>query len=204
MSDNTQLNDQINGQDTWQYISDHFLHLCRDKSVVEIGPYDGWISEHILGHEPQSLTLIEAREQSVETLKLNPKLKSCNILLGDMHYDLDQVGPTDVAIVLGVIYHSHAPLLLLEELVNNCAPQTVLLDNPAKLFRWTPEEINRSGMRHTTTDKKTCGIVITMSEEMLLTAMNSLGYQLHAKHVLPDTLSLKKSISTYHFERNNE
>ena len=204
MSDTTQLNDQINGQDTWQYISDHFLHLCRYKSVVEIGPYDGWISEHIVSHDPRSLTLIEAREQSVENLKANPKLKSCNILLGDMHYDLDQVGSIEVAVVLGVIYHSHAPLMLLEELVNKCDPQTILLDNPAKVFRWTPEEVNSSGMRHVTNNRKTCGIVITMSEEMLLTAMQSLGYRLHAKHVLPDTLSLKKSISTYHFERNNE
>ena len=204
MRDNTQLNDQINGQDTWQYISDHFLHLCRDKSVIEIGPYDGWISEHIMSHVPQSLTLIEAREQSVETLRLNPKLKSCNILLGDMHYDLDQVGAVDVAIVMGVIYHSHAPLLLLEELVNRCDPQTIILDNPAKVFRWTLEEVNSLGMRHTTGNRKTCGIVITMSEDMIVTAMNHLGYRLHTKHVLPETLSLKKSISTYHFERNNE
>jgi 16S rRNA A1518/A1519 N6-dimethyltransferase RsmA/KsgA/DIM1 with predicted DNA glycosylase/AP lyase activity len=204
MSDTTQLNDQINGQDTWQYISDHFLHVCQDRSVVEIGPYDGWISEHIVTHNPRSLTLIEAREQSVDALRANPKLKSCKILLGDMHYDLNQVGPTDVAIVMGVIYHSHAPLLLLEELVNCCDPQTIILDNPAKVFRWTPEQVNSSGMRHVTGNRKTCGIVITMSEDMILTAMNHLGYRLHEKHVLPDTLSLKKSISAYHFERNNE
>jgi len=194
-----------NGDDVWQYISDHFLHLCKNKSVLEIGPFDGWISECIMDHDPRSLTLIEAREQSVALLRSNPKLKSCRILLGDMHHDLNQIGPTEVVVVMGVIYHSHAPLLFLEELVNNCNPQTVILDNPGKILNWFEEEVNSPGMRHITTDRKTCGIVITIPEEIILTAMKHLGYRLHKKHVLPQTLSLKSnSVPVYHFEKNNE
>jgi hypothetical protein len=193
----------IRGQDTWQYIDDNFLNVCRNKSVVEIGPYDGWISERILNHCPQQLTLVEARKQSADMLQLNPKLKSCNVLLGDMHYDLDQVGQVDVAIALGVIYHSHAPLLMLEELVNWCNPQSILLDNPGQILKWLKELANAPGMRHTVTDRKTCGIVIEIGEELLIAAMINLGYQLHWKQILPGNLSLKANWPVYQFEKNN-
>ena len=193
------------GHDAWQYISDHFLHVCKNKSVLEIGPFDGWISERILDHDPCSLTLIEAREESANLLRSKfLRTKSCNVLLGDMHYDLNQVGPIDVVIAMGIIYHSHAPLLFLEEMVNNCNPETILLDNPGQILNWHEEEVNYRGMRHTTNNKKTCGIVITISEEVILTAMKNLGYRLHGKYVLPPNLSLKQSVPVYHFERNNE
>lgn len=191
----------VSGQDVWQYIDDNFLHLCRDKSVVEIGPFDGWISERIMNHQPQQLILLEARKQSVDQLRSNPKLKSCKVLLGDMHYDLNQVGPVDVAIVMGVIYHSHAPLLVLEELVNQCNPQSILLDNPGQIFKWTKELVNNPGMRHTVSDKKTCGIVITIDEDIIITAMENLGYQLHIKQILPRNLSQKVGCPIYQFER---
>jgi hypothetical protein len=191
----------VRGQDTWQYIDDNFLHVCRNKSVVEIGPFDGCVSERIMNHQPQQLTLIEARKQSVDRLQLNPKLKSCKVLLGDMHCDLNQVGQVDVAVVLGVIYHSHAPLLMLEELVNQCNPQSILLDNPGQIFKWTKELVNDPGMRHTVSDRKTCGIVITIDEDIIVTAMTNLGYRLHMKQILPGTLSQKTGCPIYQFER---
>jgi hypothetical protein len=149
--------------------------------------------------------LIEARKQSVDRLQLNPKLKSCKVLLGDMHCDLNQVGQVDVAVVLGVIYHSHAPLLMLEELVNQCNPQSILLDNPGsdpgQLLTWVKESANNPGMRHTVLDRKTCGIVITIGEELLTAAMTNLGYRLHMKQILPRNLSLKVGWPVYQFER---
>jgi hypothetical protein len=191
----------VPGQDTWQYIDDNFLHVCRDKSVVEIGPFDGWISERIMNHQPRQLILIEARKQSVDQLRSNPKLKSCKVLLGDMHYDLNQVGQVDVAIVMGVIYHSHAPLLMLEELVNQCNPQSILLDNPGQILNWHKESVNDPGMRHTVSDRKTCGIVITINEDIIVTAMKNLGYALHIKHTLPKLTIKSAQVPVYQFER---
>ncbi len=203
--DHTKLDDtSIPGQHTWKYINENFLHLCNNKSVVEIGPYDGWISEYIVTQTPTSLTLLEANTQAIDNLRSNAALATCKILLGDMHCDLDQVGPVDVAVVLGVIYHSHAPLLFLEELVNQCNPQTILLDNPGQMFNWSEENINAPGMRHVVDNKKTCGIVITIDEAIILAAMKNLGYTLHLKQTLPQTLNFKaKSVPIYQFERLN-
>jgi hypothetical protein len=154
-----------------------------------------------MNHQPQQLILLEARKQSVDQLRSNSKLKSCKVLLGDMHYDLNQVGPVDVAIVMGVIYHSHAPLLMLEELVNQCNPQSILLDNPGHFLKWTRELVNDPGMRHTVSDRKTCGIVIIIDENIILTAMKNLGYRLHIKQILPSNLSQKTEWPVYQFER---
>ena len=194
---------QVPGQDTWQHIDDNFLHLCKSKSVVEVGPFSGWISERIIKHRPCNFTLIEANMSSVDQLKLNPNLASCQILLGDMHHDLNQVGQVDVAIVLGVIYHSHAPLLLLEELVNYCNPQTILIDSPGIKLTWHQETTNSPGMRYVVSDRKTCGIVIEIDEELLTAAMTNLGYQLHTKQILPENLSLKANWPVYQFEKVN-
>lgn len=193
----------VPGQDTWQYIDDHFLHICENKSVVEIGPFDGWLSERIIKNRPSDLTLIEANKNSVSCLESNPNLKSCNILLGDMHYDLNQIGQVDVAVVLGVIYHSHAPLLLLEELVNHCNPQTILLDNPGMRLNWIQETPNTPGMRYCVSDRKTCRIVLEIDEELLIAAMTHLGYRLHMTLILPKNLSLKSNWPIYQFEQVN-
>jgi hypothetical protein len=204
MSNNYNLDmTQVPGQDTWQHIDDNWLHLCESKSVVEIGPYGGCISERIIKHRPTNLTLIEANKSAVDQLKLNPNLASCKILLGDMHHDLNQVGPVDVAIVLGVIYHSHAPLLLLEQLVNYCDPQTILIDSPGKILSWYQEPINSPGMRYVVSDKKTCGIVIQINERLLIASLTNLGYRLHTKEILPENLSLKSDWPIYQFEKNN-
>ena len=193
----------VPGQDTWQYIDDHFLHLCANKSVVEIGPFNGWLSERIIQHRPINLTLIEANNNAVDYLKSQPNLKSSKILLGDMHYDLDQVGPVDMVVMLGVIYHSHAPLLLLEELVNHCDPQTILIDTPAMKLDWHKEKVNMPGMRHVVSHKKTCGIVLEIHEELLIAAMTNLGYRLHMKQFLSENLSLKSNWPIYQFEQVN-
>jgi hypothetical protein len=118
-----------------------------------------------------------------------------------MHYDFNQVGQIDVAIVMGVIYHSHAPLLMLEELVNQCNPQSILLDNPGQILNWHMELVNDPGMRHTVSDRKTCGIVITIDENMIVTAMKNLGYVLQIKHTLPKLTIKSAQVPVYQFER---
>jgi len=102
-----------------------------------------------------------------------------------MHEDLDQVGKVDVALVLGVIYHSHAPLHMLEKLVNCCDPETVIIDNMSPIFHWVPEIANQPGMRYVVDGRKTCDLVITVSNELLLQAMTNLGYQLLTKDHYP-------------------
>jgi hypothetical protein len=119
-----------------------------------------------------------------------------------MHYDMGKVGKVDVAILLGIIYHSHAPLHFLEELVNCCDPDIILIDNPGNTFSWQKELPNVAGMRFTSSPKKTCDIVITIDEEIIIQAFDNMGYNITKNDKLP-TLSAVKyyGCPVYQYEK---
>ena len=118
------------------FIDHNFLPLCQDRTVLEVGCFEGWITERIITHAPKKLILLEPHKKSVDFVV--EKFPQAVVIHGDMHEeeDLKQVGKVDVALVLGVIYHSHAPLYALEKLVNLCDPQTIILDNMNPCFEW--------------------------------------------------------------------
>lgn len=191
------------GQATWDYIGDTYLGICQDKSICEVGPYDGWITHQILKNNPSSLTLIESSSAAVENLNRDPQISArCNIVHGDMHYDMCKVGKVDVAILLGIIYHSHAPLHFLEEMVNNCDPDTVLIDNPGNAFWYGHETPNEGGMRYVTSARKTCNIVITIDETIIVNAFTNMGYVLTKRDILPELSEVKEgNVPIYQFEK---
>ena len=166
------------------FLNDNFLNYCRDKSVLEIGCFSGNITEWVIKNNPSKLTLLEANGQAVETVK--EKFPSATIIYGDMHEDLDKVGKVDVALVLGVIYHTHMPLNVLEELVNCCDPTTIIIDNMSPIFQCRPETTNIPGMRYVIGDKKTCNIVITIDNDIMIHAMSDLGYELITQQKYPE------------------
>jgi hypothetical protein len=183
-------------------MSDEFFPVCKGKTVLEIGPMDGWFTKEILVHEPKQLTLLEASFDVCNLLKkyfLNANVKIIN---GDMHKDLSLIGKVDVAILLGVIYHSHAPLYIFEELVNICNPEIIIIDNPGNFFNWGVEKTNYPGMRYTIGNTKTCNIVITIDEKILISALENLGYKLETKNTYPNNDVIKTgNIPVYQFRK---
>ena len=167
------------------FISQHFLQHCQDKIVLEIGCYEGWITERVITHNPSKLILLESHKPAVDII--TEKFPQATIIHGDMHEDVDlnQAGKVDVALVLGVIYHSHAPLHALEKLINICNPGIVILDNMDPSLSWKDEKANNPGMRNTVDNKQTCDIVITLSNEIITKAMENLGYALVKQELYP-------------------
>ena len=165
------------------FLNDNFLHYCRNKTVVEIGCFEGHITEWIVKNNPSKLTLLEASEMPTRIVK--QKFPEATVIHGDMHDDLYKIGKVNIALVLGVIYHSHAPLQVLEKLVNCCNPDTVIIDNMAPVFSWGEEIPNQPGMRYVINNRKTCNIVIPISDEIIILAMKNLGYQLITSAIYP-------------------
>tara|TARA_R110000822_G_scaffold12096_7_gene43639 strand:+ start:2913 stop:3506 length:594 start_codon:yes stop_codon:yes gene_type:complete len=165
------------------FLNDNFLNYCRNKSVLEIGCFDGDITEWVMKNNPSKLTLLEASEIPVKNVKR--RFPSATVIHGDMHEDLNKVGKVDVALVLGVIYHSHIPLHVLEELVNYCNPTTIIIDNMSPCFMWRHETTNLPGMRVVVGNKKTCNIVINIDDDIMIQAMFNLGYELTTQKEYP-------------------
>lgn len=183
-----------------QFIDRNFLHLCQDRTVLEVGCFEGWITERVVTHNPKKLILLEPHKKSVNFVA--EKFPDATIICGDMHEesDLKQVGQVEVVLLLGVIYHSHAPLHALETLVNCCDPQTVILDNMNSRFEWVEEPINEQGMRCTVNSRKTCNIVININNELTIKAMNNLGYQLVKQEAYPENAQ-GAGRPIFHFEK---
>ena len=165
------------------FLNDNFLHYCNNKSVVEIGCFDGHITEWVVKNNPSKLTLLEA--SAIPAKNVSIKFPDATVIHGDMHKDLDKVGKVDVVLILGVIYHSHAPLHVLEELVNCCNPTTIIIDNMSPFFNWCAEIPNNPGMRYVIDNKKTCNLVITIDNKLTIQAMLNLGYKLITQKIYP-------------------
>ena len=180
------------------FLNDNFLNYCRDKSVLEIGCFDGHITEWVMKNDPNKLTLLEASKTPAKNVKRI--FPSATVIHGDMHEDLNKVGKVDVALVLGVIYHSHIPLQVLEELVNCCDPTTIIIDNMSPCFEWRHETTNKPGMRYVVGNKKTCNIVITIDNDIMIHAMFNLGYELITQKEYPADTH-RPGIPIFHFQK---
>ena len=185
-----------------EFTSTNFFPVCHEKTVLEIGPLDGRFSTEILKHHPKSLTLLEASHTAIELLKSFSYQDSVKIIHGDMHRDLPLIGRVDVVIMLGIIYHSHAPLYVLEEVVNVCDPDIIIIDNPGNYFNCIAEKVNVIGMRATTDNRKTSNLVITIDREILVSALTNLGYKLDIELTYPVDDTFKNgNIPLYQFKK---
>jgi 2-polyprenyl-3-methyl-5-hydroxy-6-metoxy-1,4-benzoquinol methylase len=179
MSDKLNITDELRlimKENKFAFLNKNFLYLCKDKRVLEVGCFEGWISAEIMKHNPCELIMLEANADAAAYTQ--QKMPESRVIVGDMHEDLDQVGPVDVVLLLGVIYHSHAPLHILEQMVNHNNPNIVIIDNPGNTFEVLTEVPNRPGYRYVTDGRQTCQLVLNISEEIIILAMKNLGYKL--------------------------
>ena len=166
-------------QKHYKWMQNNVFHICKNKSVLEVGAFNGHYSEVLVQNNINNLTLLEASETSYKNLKrmIWPASKNIKIIHGDMHKDLNLAGKHDVVLLLGVLYHSHAPLHVLEETVNNCDPEYIVTDDCRQSRDFSDEIPNRPGMRYTTNNKKTCNIVSRIDQTLLKRALHNLGYE---------------------------
>jgi len=179
------------------FLNKNFFSLCRGKVTAEIGCFEGHLTEHILSHNPSELILLEASALSSKIVQ--QKFPQCKSILGDMHLDFNKVGQVDVVFLLGVIYHSHAPLHILEEMVHYSNPQTVIIDNPGTGEFVIDEIPNLPGMRYITDGRKSCNLCSLINEEVIIKAMKNLGYNLIKRCMYPEDSRLVGT-EIMHFE----
>jgi phospholipid N-methyltransferase len=103
-----------------------YFSFCKDLSVLEVGPYDGHHTKSIIAQSPKSTDVVEGNRLHYGNLKEIPGISQ--IYVDDVMLFLQNKRPYDVVVCLGVLYHLHSPLHLLELIVNNCSPKYVILD----------------------------------------------------------------------------
>lgn len=192
-----------------EFIGQKLFDVCTSKSILEIGPQSScFFTEEILKHNPTKVTLLEAAADDFNACcnKYQGSLV-VNVIHGDMHTHLPMVGNVDVAILMGIMYHSHAPLYVLEELVNNCDPEIVIYETTGSSdgfgISCEEEQTNLSGMRNIITSKKTCNIVQALNYGVIHKAMQNLGYNLTQTIIYPAEVP-RAGVQVFKFEKNHD
>lgn len=112
----------------FNFMKDTFS-LCKDKTVLELGAFEGRLSNLILQNNPTSLTVVEPNN---ENPGYNTELKDLvdfhNCTLNDYYsYTKKKV---DVVVACGLFYHLHSPLHALELILNHSDPDIIIMDSP--------------------------------------------------------------------------
>ena len=185
---------------TIDFLNEHYFKLTQGKITLEIGCFDGFHTYEIIKHNPKTLIVLEAAQMPL--MQLKHQISQCKAIYGDMHLDLKLVGKVDVAFLLGVIYHSHAPLHVFEELTHYCSPDTIIIDNPGTGYTITEEIPNKPGMRYTTDDRKTCNLISQVETKHMIQAFGNLGYQLNNQRIYPVGAVNKTNAPILQFKKN--
>ncbi|MBY0516449.1 MAG: class I SAM-dependent methyltransferase [Bacteriovoracaceae bacterium] len=167
--------------------------VCKNKTVIEVGPYHGWHSKLIKENNPAKLTLVEANPNCEDILR--SKFPDDTVVYADVFDFYNQNHFVDVVVCCGVLYHLHSPLHLLELIVNKSNPEYIILDSiSAPGTQYFDEVDNIPGNRYTSGKWKSCGINSSLPLDITIRALNNLGYK---EQLVDDDIKRFKVISKF-------
>lgn len=102
-----------------------YYQVCAEKSVLEIGPFTGQITD-LYCNIASSIELVEPNAIALSALQ--QAFPAATIVWSDIFSYLKKPKEFDVVVCQGVLYHLHSPIQLLEQLINEVKPKYMLLD----------------------------------------------------------------------------
>lgn len=160
-----------------QLMATEYFYVCKNQSVIEIGPNTGLHTQLIVAHTPLQLKCIEPDVTCSTYLK---KISAdIDVVVDDAVQLLTTPHLADVVSCCGVLYHLHSPLHLLELIVNNCNPKHIVLDCVVDYsdLRFQIEEDNKPGSRQIK-NWKSAGFNLVAPYDIINIAMKNMGYTL--------------------------
>lgn len=181
-----------------------FTGNVENKSVLELGAFEGWFTAELIARNA-AVTCIEKFPSAVAALKTT--LPTATVIDDDFHTAVKTCGNFDTVVLYGVLYHSPAPLLLLEDIVNFVNPSTVLLET---WKTWNDRDaivhdelVNTGGYRQVDA-AKTCGLAISISKQVYVKAMKNLGYSIKHEFNVFDSPVLSELVIARDFKVDGE
>lgn len=159
-----------------------YFDACRSSSVLEIGAGNGNHSLNISRQNPSRFVIIEGDSRIVGPLKDIAGVE--HVITDDVMMALKDQNFFDVVICLGVLYHLHSPLHLLELIANNCRPSIVILDcvMAPKNLEFVTEDQNVPGNSQVRPNWRSCNMNLVAPFLTYLQSMDNLGYVLDKVH----------------------
>jgi len=184
----------------FQFINDKFFNYINGLSTVELGSGGGDFHTLHLEKHASKLLCIEYKLLNIYTLR-NCRTEKMEILYADYHEAVRTVGEYDAVVMFGILYHSHSPLGLLEDVVNYIKPKIILLnaihDGPIEVV--AADEIPDSNFmnRQISKNSKCSNLVLSISHTIYKKVMQNMGYEclktLHYKKCYYSAYQLKSN-----------
>ena len=118
-----------------------FLSVVQGKTVLELGSFGGWHTELMINLGAKSITCVEPnlniRNNDIYKHN-NIKLESCT---ANDYYLGTNVSTVDVVTCLGVLYHLHSPLHLLEQIINKSQPKFLIVETTYNDKTYVADEV---------------------------------------------------------------
>ena len=161
-----------------EFISSQYFKVCAGSRVLEIGPFEGAHSKKIISHQPEFLEVIEGFSKSIPVLNSISGIDS--VIYDDVMLALNTPKKFDVVICLGVLYHLHSPIHLLELIVNYCDPECIILDCVIEQNNITllNEALGMPGSCQVRSDWKSAKVNCVIPFLSYMDVMKNLGYEL--------------------------
>ena len=186
---------------------DDYIDIVKGKTVLEIGPCHYFMTERIASHEPKSIVTIEPNSESVQNSIIPRDVVNHTVTADDYFHEFDTT--FDVIFCVGVLYHLHSPLHLIEQICNN-RPQTLILEttnipadgrNDRDLILLLPESnTGIGGAGKSKGIKRQMPYKTLYPNEMHEGLIKGFGYKvIKKKHVATNHIS-KTNVFIWHFE----
>lgn len=177
-----------------------YFNVCKDKSVLEIGPYIGVQTQVIKANDPRQLTLVEPNLDGVIALQYH--FHDAEIVNDDIFFYLADTHKFDVVVCFGLLYHLHSPLYLLELIANRVSPDHMIIEtftqtNPT----FKIENDNTPGARQLINDWKSVNLTLYISKEIIISSMHNLGYKLLEYNTILQKPNIPHSPDFFIFEK---
>ncbi len=111
-----------------------FRPNVENMEVLEIGPLIGLQSNEILSCNPKQHTTVDPHFKPTFKGTLNDYINS------------GECQSFDVVICMGVLYHLHSPLHMIEQIINHCRPKTLIIETTVNNYGVEEEPIGLHGM----------------------------------------------------------
>lgn len=182
------------------------LSIVKDKVVLELAPFTGWHTSIMLNNDAKKIICVEPNSSVVDSPVFSDPRVSLHISTANDYYKTNPE-TVDVVTCMGLLYHLHSPLHLLEQIINFSKPEYLVIET---VIRSNPIELVHENYDVPGNAFKDRGITNEIPYTMLLgvsdisSCICSMGYSLirHSTHVNEFKHISKTNIEFAVFQRN--
>jgi hypothetical protein len=201
------IEDAAPGDKTYlDFVSDNYLYITKDKSVLELASFFGWHTRRMLEQGASHITCVEPFTQAAnESIYADDRVTLIQSTANDYYKTATE--HVDVVTCMGLLYHLHSPLHLIEQITNINAPQYIIIEtckNEQNSFFFS-EEINNV-LGNAFADEgitKPVELTVAIDAELIFNCIETAGYKRIKSSVHVDEFECpsKRSVCLALFER---